>query len=194
MKNFVNTAAWTSKPVNSRFVGRFLHVEAAKGSDFWQETHYGFKRDTGHALLAPVASVGALEVTFQADFDTLYDQAGLMIRSSETDWIKAGIEINDGLPHAATVVTHGRSDWSLSPVPEWANQEVTVRASWREGAVTIRVRKNQGPWSILRLAPMTFGPTTKAGLYVCSPERSELSVRFSRVTFGDADAGLHVAP
>jgi len=194
MKDFLTNADWTSAPVRSDFDGRFLRVEAAKGSDFWQGTHYGFHRDSGHALLVPVGEVGSLEVTFQASFSALYDQAGLMIRNSEKDWLKAGIEINDGVQHAAAVVTREQSDWSLSAVPEWAGQEVTIRASWRNGAVTIRARSNGGAWNTLRLAPMNVGTSTKAGLYVCSPERGGLGVTFSAVKFGPPDAELHSAP
>ncbi|WP_017197858.1 DUF1349 domain-containing protein [Arthrobacter sp. M2012083] len=194
MQHFLKIAEWTTVPVTNHFDGRLLNIEAAKGSDFWQETHYGFKRDSGHALLAPIDLQGSLEVTFQTTFGTLYDQAGLMIRNDEAEWIKAGIEINDGAPHAAAVVTRGQSDWSLSPTPDWADQEVTIRASWRDGAITIRAKKDQSPWSMLRVAPMTIGPTTKAGLYVCSPERAGLRVSFTRAKFGPPDAELHSEP
>ena len=194
MKSFLDSAKWTRKPLHSTFDGQRLEVEAAEGSDFWQETHYGFKRDSGHALLGPIEQTGSLEVTFKASFSTLYDQAGLMLRMDESNWIKAGIEINDGIPHLAVVVTRTQSDWSLSAVPEWADREVTVRASWSDDAVTIRARCDNGTWNTLRLAPMTVGPSTRAGLYVCSPERKGLRVTFTDVRYGSADGDLHQQP
>lgn len=59
-----------------------------------------------------------------------------MIRNEQSNWIKAGIEITDGMPHAAVVVTREQSDWSLCPVPEWSDAQVTMRTSWTDGATT----------------------------------------------------------
>lgn len=197
MKDFIDSASWTTAPVMSATSGACFCVEAAAGSDFWQETHYAFARDSGHALLVPVgarAAAGSLEVTFRASFGQLYDQAGLMLRNNATNWIKAGVEISDGEPHVGAVVTLDRSDWSLSPVPGWANTDVTLRASWAGGAVTVRARSEDGPWQTLRLAPLPVSASTQAGLYVCAPEREGLSVTFSRVTFGTPDRDLHSQP
>ncbi|WP_434994875.1 DUF1349 domain-containing protein [Arthrobacter sp. Ld5] len=197
MKDFLERAVWTTEPVNSTTPDGGLLVEAAAGSDFWQRTHYGFMRDTGHALLAPLpagAAPGAVEVTFRASFDRLYDQAGLMIRTSGSTWIKAGVEVSDGQLHVGAVVTREVSDWSLSPVPEWAGTDVTMRASWAGGAVTVRARSAHGPWRTIRLAPLSVGPSTRAGLYLCAPEREGLEVSFSRVAFGGPDAALHAQP
>ncbi|HSO16400.1 MAG TPA: DUF1349 domain-containing protein [Arthrobacter sp.] len=197
MKEFIDSASWTTAPVHSGTDGGTFQVEAADGSDFWQETYYGFGRDSGHALLVPLGargSAGSLEVTFRASFDQLYDQAGLMLRNSASSWIKAGVEISDGQPHVGAVVTHLRSDWSLSPVPEWADTDVTLRASWTGGAVTVRARNDGGPWRTLRLAPLPVDSSTQAGLYVCAPEREGLRVSFSRAVFGGPDKDLHAQP
>jgi uncharacterized protein len=194
MQEFLDQARWTTPPVRSgRDGGKFV-VEAAGGSDFWQETLYGFHRDSGHALLTPASSAGSLEVTFKASCDQLYDQAGLMIRTDQSNWIKTGIEITDGMLHVGAVVTRGQSDWSLSPVPERAQSDVTIRASWSENATTIRARTGKEPWRTIRVAPFEFTPSTSVGLYVASPERTGLTVSFSRASFGPADDSLHSQP
>ena len=191
MKDFLPQAEWTTPPRAAAFDDHILRIEAVQGSDFWQQTHYGFCRDSGHALLAPVGNEGAIEVTFNVSFGALYDQAGLLVRNGANEWVKAGVEISDGVPNAAVVITRGRSDWSLSPVPDWAGQDVTIRASWRNGGITIRAKSGTEPWRLLRLAPINIVATTKAGLYICSPERDGLTVAFSRVRFTSPDAALH---
>ncbi|MBD8042714.1 DUF1349 domain-containing protein [Arthrobacter sp. Sa2BUA2] len=194
MQEFLDQATWTHPPVSSEADGGNLLVEAVQGSDYWEKTYYGFQRDSGHALLAPVTGDGALEVTFKTSYDSLYDQAGLMIRTDESNWIKAGVEITDGEPHVGAVVTREYSDWSLSPVPEWAHTNVTIRASWTGNSVVLRARSEKAPWRTIRVAHLDITGSTRAGLYVAAPERAGLTVSFSRASFGPADESLHAQP
>jgi regulation of enolase protein 1 (concanavalin A-like superfamily) len=189
-----NDATWLNPPPATAVEGTDLLVTAREGSDFWRTTGYGFVHDDGHALLTAFPAGAAVEVTFLARFDALYDQAGLMIRVDEDTWIKAGVEMNDGVPHLGAVVTHGRSDWSLSPVPDWHDRLVTVRASRAGDAVTIRARTPQDPWRMVRFAPLAADAVAGAGPYCCAPQRAGLQVRFTGFALGPADAGLHEGP
>ena len=126
------------------------------------------------------------------DFEALYDQAGLMIRVDAETWIKAGVEMSDGLPQLGAVVTRGVSDWSVAPVPEWQGRRVTVRASRSGDAVTIRARCEDGPWRLVRLAPLSADAAATAGPFCCSPERGGLEVRFTGFARGAADKALHL--
>ena len=56
-------------------------------------------------------------VDFRGDYETLYDQAGLMLRLDEETWIKAGIEYVAGRRMLSAVVTRDVSDWSTMPLP-----------------------------------------------------------------------------
>jgi uncharacterized protein len=184
-------AAWLNPPVSVEEDGGALLVTARENSDFWRTTSYGFVHDDGHALLTAFPSGAAVEVEFVARLDELYDQAGLMVRVDAETWIKAGIELSDGFPQLGAVVTHGRSDWSVAPVPKWAGQRVTVRASRAGDAVTIRARRKDEPWRLVRLTPLDPGATAAAGPFCCSPTRAGLTVRFTRFAIGPADAALH---
>ncbi|MEU4301392.1 DUF1349 domain-containing protein [Kitasatospora aureofaciens] len=184
--------SWLNEPENVRIDGTDLLVTARDRSDFWRTTSYGFVRDDGHALLTEFPPGSATEVTFLADFTALYDQAGLLIRVDPGTWIKAGVEMSDGLPHVGAVVTHGVSDWSLAPVPDWHGRPVTIRASRTGDAVTIRARCEDGPWRLVRLAPLAPDATATAGPFCCSPERAGLQVRFTRRSQGPADPALHL--
>lgn len=187
------SGTWINPPPTAVEEGGALVVTAARGSDFWQQTSYGFRRDSGHALLASFAPESAVEVTFLVDYGSLYDQAGVLIRVDEATWIKAGLEVSDGAPQVAAVVTlGGASDWSMAPVPEWAGREVTLRASWSGDALTVRARAAGEAWRMLRLAPLPIGSLAAAGPYCCAPERDGLTVRFSNWQFGAVDAALHL--
>lgn len=183
--------SWLTPPAEAVADADGLLVTTREGSDFWRTTSYGFVRDDGHALLTAFPSGSAVEVTFTADFTELYDQAGALVRVDSETWIKAGVEMSDGHPQLGAVVTHGTSDWSLAPVPEWAGREVTVRVSRSGDAVTVRARCEDGPWRMVRLAWLDPAADARAGLFCCSPQRAGLRVRFTRLTTGPADTSLH---
>ncbi|MEU4588479.1 DUF1349 domain-containing protein [Kitasatospora aureofaciens] len=184
-------AAWLNPPLGVKPDAEGLLVTTRNRSDFWRTTSYGFVRDDGHALLTELPTGSAIEVTFAAQLDALYDQAGVMVRVDEQTWIKAGVEMTDGVPHLGAVVTRGQSDWSMAPVPDWAGRQVTVRASRDGDAVTIRARCEEGSWRMVRLAPLAPNAAASAGPFCCSPQREGLRVRFTRFVSGPADASLH---
>ncbi len=182
-------------PRSSREDDGRLIVEAAEGSDYWERTLYGFQHASGHALLSTWPNGCGVEVGFELrSFRELYDQAGLMLWHGGTSWIKAGVEINDGVLHVGAVVTSGVSDWSLAPVPDWTDGIVTIRASWSNDAVMIRASANGGPWRLLRVAPFPYVQGRQAGPFVCAPKRAGLQVTFTRWAHMEPDADLHSDP
>jgi regulation of enolase protein 1 (concanavalin A-like superfamily) len=110
--------------------------------------------------------------------------------------VKAGLEVSDGVLHLGAVVTNGVSDWSLAPVPEWAGQLVTIRAS-RGGAgdaVTLRARTATSGWRTLRVAPFTAGAASAGPHGVRARCAADLEVRFTRWALTPPDADLHEDP
>lgn len=182
---------WTAPPVRVTESGTDLLVTAVEGSDAWRHTSYGFVHDDAHGLLAPLADPGAVEVTFVADLSEQFDQAGVLLRADEQTWVKAGVELADGSPNVGAVVTLGRSDWSVRPVPAWSGRAVTVRLSRSGDAVTIRARVDDEPFELVRVAPFPAGIPAQAGPYCCAPTRPGLTVRFTSWRVGPPDAALH---
>jgi len=159
-----------------------LVVQPAEATDFWQETHYGFRADTGHYLFTEVA--GNFTVTTKVRFHPVhqYDQAGLMIRIGPLCWIKASVEYE---PHGpaqlgAVVTNHGFSDWSMEDFPRGAS------------AVCLRIRKEaldfiiefapeeNAHWKLMRIAHLHAedAVTLTCGLYACSPKGSGFHAEF----------------
>jgi uncharacterized protein len=182
---------WLNPPVSVDSDGEDLLVEAAEGSDLWRTTSYGFVHDSGHALLQPFEDGQAFEVTFVLDFGAQFDQAGLLVRADARHWLKAGVEVSDGRAQLGAVVTREVSDWSVAPVPNWVGRQVTIRASRRGDAVTVRGRVDGEAWQLVRVAPLPEGERLSAGLYCCAPTRAGLVVRFRDARFTEADAELH---
>lgn len=184
-------AVWLNPPPKVEQDGADLVVTTGNRTDFWRTTAHGYVTDNGHALLAPLPDGSAIEVTFDAVFERQFDQAGIMVRTDETSWLKAGLEFVDGSPQLGAVVTRGVSDWSTGLMPEWNGRAVTLRASRSGDALTVRARCEDGPWRTVRLAPLDPGAATSAGPYCCTPEREGLRIRFTRCTIGPADSAVH---
>lgn len=186
-----STGSWTTPPRWAREDGDALLVAPVGGSDAWVETAYGFTHDDAHGLLTPLADPGAVEVTFSIDGPLAqFDQAGLMLRVDSRTWLKAGVEMSDGVLQVGAVVTLGRSDWSVRPVPTWAGRRVTIRASHDGEAVTLRARVDDEPFELLRVAPFVAGEVG-AGPFCAAPTQEGVEVRFHSWRTGPADAALH---
>ena len=181
---------WSVEPAATERVGGHLVVTAREGSDAWRETAHGYVTDSAHALLAPMPTNTAIEVSFVADFDQQFDQAGLMLRASESQWIKAGVEFADGVLQLGAVVTRQTSDWSSGPV-DWAGREVTVNASRSGNAVMIRARVEDEPFRLIRLAWVDPAIEYSAGPYLCAPTNAELRVRFTGWRLLPAEETIH---
>lgn len=182
---------WTHAPiaVEERECG--LIVTAAEGSDAWRHTSYAFVHDTEHALVRLFPVGKAVEVVFLADLTQQFDQAGVFMSIDAATWVKAGVEYSDGTLQIGAVVTLGRSDWSVRPVPAWSDRRVTVRLSRSPESVIIRARVDDEPFELIRVAPTPPGAPATAGPYVCAPTRAGLKVSFESWTETPADVSLH---
>ncbi|MEL7151117.1 MAG: DUF1349 domain-containing protein [Pseudomonadota bacterium] len=181
---------WINPPPQHRFEDGRLHVVTGEKTDFWQGTLYGFHRDDGHFLAFDAPETFDAVLTFNSPFDTLYDQAGIMLRQSPEVWVKAGIEFSDGVLNFSSVVTNGVSDWSVQPVPGESGP-FTIRLIRKPGAIVVH-RLSADGWRLMRLAPFPGG-TAHVGPMACSPERAGLDVSFLDFTLGPApEEALHL--
>ena len=184
---------WLNEPPTAVVDGADLVVTTGRNTDFWHKTAYGFVHDDGHLLGLSLPAEAAIEVTFQAQFEAQFDQAGLMLRAGPDTWLKTGVELADGEQHASVVATAGMSDWSVAPLPEHAaGHPLTFRASRKGDAVTVRYRVGEEQrWRLLRVAYFPPDLDVVGGPMTCSPTRQGLSVRFGPVLVGPPDAHLH---
>jgi regulation of enolase protein 1 (concanavalin A-like superfamily) len=178
--------SWLNEPPAWRHENGELSLCTGVETDFWRETFYGFTRDSGHARLHPVSGDFTAGVTVRGAYETLYDQAGLMLRIDAANWIKTGIEFTDGLMHFSVVVTRGVSDWSVIPLPDAKPvDDVMVRLTRHGDAVRVQFSVAGSPWQMARLCPF---PATDAriGMMACSPQRAGFEASFADFTVGPA--------
>ena len=100
-------ASWLNEPPPWLDEDGRLSVTTAAETDFWQRTFYGFVHDDGHFRHVDATGDFTAAVSFEGQYETLYDQAGLMVRIDAENWIKLGIEFSDGECNFSLVCTIG---------------------------------------------------------------------------------------
>jgi regulation of enolase protein 1 (concanavalin A-like superfamily) len=184
---------WHNEPAAWQVDTTALTLRTDARTDFWRETFYGFIRDSGHAYLRRVSGDFTASATILGRYETLYDQAGLMLRLDESNWIKCGIEYTDGLMHFSVVVTREVSDWSVIPLHGVAPSDpLFVRLTRHGDAVRVQFRFDEGgPWQMARLCPFSAADA-EVGVTACSPEREGFEATFRDIVVGTPiDRALH---
>ena len=176
----VGDMQWLNEPAEWSDAQGTVRAVTGDKTDFWRETFYGFIHDDGHFYGREVTGDFTAQVTLTGDYDTLYDQSGLMLRVDERNWVKAGIEFTDGAVHLSTVVTRDFSDWSMVPVPDF-DGSLTLRLTRHGEAVRVQYLADDD-WRLLRLAHLDMPATVRVGVMCCSPQRAGFVATFSDFT------------
>ena len=177
--------SWLNAPEKYMLDAAQLRVTTDANTDFWRTTAYGYIRDNGHFFGTPVDGDFTAQLHVSAQYAALYDQAGLMVRIDEKNWIKCGVEFSDGQLLLSSVLTQEKSDWAVSIAP--AMQEgFWLRVTVEKGAIRVQYSTDGQRWPLLRLAPFPAAARYLVGPMCCTPERGGLEVVFSQFSHGPA--------
>jgi uncharacterized protein len=170
---------WYNEPPIWNIEGDKIHVTSGSKTDFWRQTHYGFIRDNGHFLYQQVKGDFIVEVKVSGEYQELYDQAGIMIRLDEANWLKCGIEFVNGVQQVSAVVTRDYSDWSVVPMPHHP-PSLWLRVTRRTTAVEVQYSLDGKQYTMLRLAYLTPIETVNVGIMCASPEGNGFPMTFEQ--------------
>ena len=171
---------WFIDTTNSKLV-----LETDPETDFWQKTHYGFENDNGHFLYTKTDKNFRMTTKVKALPNSKYDHAGLMIRHSKNTWVKTSLEyITTSLSKLGAVVTNqGYSDWSTQYVKD-KEIDLYFRISRIASNCYIDFSWDGEEWMQMRIAHLDIPDDApiSAGLFACSPQGKDQSVRFDFLT------------
>ena len=169
-----------------------LSVEPVGGSDFWSKPHQGVRADDGHFLHLPVVGdfVATTKVRFR--FANQYDQAGLMVRVSESCWLKTSVEYEPEPPSllGAVVTNGGFSDWSTQAFSV-GRDAVWLRVRAEQGDLIVEASQDGTDWAHLRTAHLHESRpdgSVDCGLYACSPKGAGFVAEFEFLKIDAPDA------
>lgn len=171
---------WYNEPPAWNVEEDKITVTSGGKTDFWRETHYGFIRDNGHFFYQEITGDFIIEVKVNGEYQDLYDQAGIMVRLDEANWLKCGIEFVEGVQQISAVVTRDYSDWSVVPAPQ-NPASIWLRLTRRGTAVEIHYSFDGKEYTMLRLAYLTPAQTLTAGVMCASPEGNGFPITFEKL-------------
>jgi uncharacterized protein len=174
---------WYNEPAKWSADGSTITVTTDAKTDFWRITHYGFIRDNGHVYAQEIKGDFTASVKIIGAYRDLYDQAGLMLRIDDKNWIKCGIELVESVQQASVVVTREFSDWSVLALPQ-NPPALWLRVTRSGDAVEVHFSLDGSTYTLMRVAYFPALQPVHVGVMCCSPEGQGFEVRFEDFQLG----------
>ena len=191
LENFLQSSIpqdfyWFNEPANYR-IGEGLEIYTDKETDFWQKTHYGFRRDDGHCLLTRCS--GDFSIMAHVEFrpQAQYDQCGLIVRVDTENWIKMSTEYeNEKCSRLGSVVTNlGYSDWATQDIPSH-HKDMWYRISKNGDDFLLENSYDGQNWLQLRITHLhKITEYLEVGVYACSPIGKDFWCRFTEFAISE---------
>ncbi|MBD3627527.1 DUF1349 domain-containing protein [Cyclobacterium sp.] len=173
---------WLNEPREWSINKSRLRWTTDRKSDFWRITHYDFVKNDGHFFYRELEGQFTCQLEFSGQYRDLYDQAGLMLRLDDANWIKAGIEYVDGIAKASVVVTRDFSDWSVLDLQE-NPANFWIQAKRGKDHVEISFSTDGVRFQLLRLAFFPPCASLQLGPMAASPKGKGFEIDFEPLKF-----------
>ncbi|KRD10233.1 hypothetical protein ASE21_10965 [Flavobacterium sp. Root901] len=168
---------WFNEPEKWEIKNNALIMNVTANSDYWRISHYGFTVDDAPFYYALYGGEFEAKVKITGNYIARFDQMGLMIRIDEKNYIKTGVEFVDGKFNISTVVTHDKSDWSVTTL-EKSPPFIWIKAVRRLDAVEVFYSFDDKNYIMTRNAPLQDNTPVMVGLMAASPDGKGFEAKF----------------
>lgn len=160
---------WFNEPEKWEIKNNSLSMFVTPQSDYWRVSHYGFTVDDAPFYYTTYGGEFEAKVKITGSYKARFDQMGLMLRTDQEHYIKAGVEFVDGKYNLSTVVTHNKSDWSVITL-EKTPTAIWIKAVRRLDAVEIFYSFDDKNYIMMRNAPLQDNTPVMVGLMAACPD------------------------
>lgn len=168
---------WFNEPEHWEIKNSSLIMQVTPKSDYWRISHYGFTVDDAPFYYGNYGGEFEAKVKLTGAYKARFDQMGLMIRTDHENYIKTGVEFVDGKFNISTVVTHTKSDWSvttLDKVPPF----IWIKVVRRLDALEIFYSLDDKTYIMTRNAPLKDNAPVMVGLMAACPDGNGFEAKF----------------
>ncbi len=165
----LNKMNWFNEPNYWIISDNKLEMFVTPKTDYWRETHYGFIVDDGPFYYTTRGGEFEALLKITGEYKSRYDQMGMMIRADEQNWIKTGIEYVAGKYNYSTVITQGKSSWSVTELAEHP-ESVWIKVIRRIDAVEIFYSLDGDNFKMSNLCYLKKNIPVKVGMMGASPD------------------------
>ncbi len=168
---------WYNEPTQWQEQDGRVTMTAGAKTDYWRVTRHDFIKDDAPFYYEDVTGDFTATVKITGQYAAQYDQAGLMVRESETVWMKCGIEFLDGVQQASAVITRDFSDWSIvalvdNPASIW------VRVQRFGSALEVAYATDGQTYTLIRQGYLSDADSLQVGLMCAAPQGDGFEVTF----------------
>ncbi|WP_291913872.1 DUF1349 domain-containing protein [Chitinophaga sp. CB10] len=168
---------WFNEPEKWEIKNNTLKMQVTPQSDYWRISHYGFTVDDAPFLYTTYGGEFEAKVKLTGAYKARFDQMGLMLRTDHENYIKTGVEFVDGKFNVSTVVTHTKSDWSVTTLDK-APPFIWIKVVRRLDAVEIFYSLDDKNYIMTRNAPLQDNKPVMVGLMAASPDGNGFEATF----------------
>ncbi|MBV7529241.1 DUF1349 domain-containing protein [Chitinophaga sp. sic0106] len=168
---------WFNEPEKWEIKDNALVMQVTPQSDYWRISHYGFTVDDAPFLYTTYGGEFEAKVKLTGAYKARFDQMGLMLRTDHENYIKTGVEYVDGKFNVSTVVTHTKSDWSVTTLDK-APPYIWIKVVRRLDAVEIFYSLDDKNYIMTRNAPLQDNKPVMVGLMAASPDGNGFQATF----------------
>lgn len=172
---------WFNEPEKWDIKNNSLIMQVTPKSDYWRISHYGFTVDDAPFYYTTYGGEFEAKVKLTGAYKARFDQMGLMVRTDHKNYIKTGVEFVDGKFNVSTVVTHEKSDWSvttLDKIPPF----IWIKVVRRLDALEIFYSLDDKTYIMTRNAPLQDNTPVMVGLMAASPDGEGFRATFENFT------------
>lgn len=172
---------WFNEPAKWDIKNNALTMQVTPKSDYWRISHYGFTVDDAPFYYTTYGGEFEAKVKITGAYKVRFDQMGLMLRIDEKNYIKTGVEFVDGKFNISTVVTHYKSDWSVTTLDK-APPFVWIKVVRRLDAVEVFYSYDDKTYVMTRNAPLQDNTPVMVGLMAACPDGNGFEAKFENFT------------
>ena len=178
--DLLSRMTWFNPPAKEFYDSGSVVVRCKGKTDFWRKTFYGYINDNGHFLHLPAQGEFQFQARISGNYSQLYDQAGIMVRLDEKNWLKCGSEYFDGKRWASVVSTRDFSDWStMDDLTQ--NGPVYWRVQRKKDSLEASCSIDGEKYTTVRQAYFPARVPVEVGVMCAAPEGSGFDTTFDQL-------------
>lgn len=172
---------WLNEPPQYKQQDNVITVTAAPKTDFWRQTHSNHIANNGHFYYQDMTGDFNMQVKIAGKYAALYDQAGLMVRLDDLNWMKCGVEYFNDRQHASVVITRDFSDWSVLPL--LANTPaIWLRVKRQANTLEVHYSLVGQNFTMMRQGYFPPNVPVQAGIMIAAPTGDGFTATFENLT------------
>jgi len=163
---------WLNEPEEWSQMRTTVEMRVPPGTDYWRMTRTDECNDNAPFYFLEIEGDFEVRCKVKANYGAPDDQAGIMIREDEENWIKCGIQMIGDVPHMFATITHDYSDMSMHPLPHLP-EFMWVHAKKIGDGLEVYISEDSFDWMQIRQGDITDDSILQIGLYAASPRSDE---------------------